>query len=69
MRKPVPPEEWIGCIDPPGPFAPLSVQREFLQGLEEMPDCDLVRSLREEALDYIRDMEEHPAFRKPSDLN
>ena len=63
------PEPFCGCIDPPGPFAPLSVQREFLQSLETLPDCHLVRSLRELALMYIRGMEEHPEWREPGDLN
>lgn len=70
MKKRAPDDEgWVGCIDPPGPLAPLSVQREFLMSLEDMPDCVLVRALRDEAIEYIRFVEERPGLREPSDLN
>ena len=46
---------FIGCIDPPGPWSPSHVHREFLESLRDLPDCPITRSLRRQHRKYLRE--------------
>ena len=48
MKRRAPTGESYGSIDPPGPWAPIREQREFSASLDALPDCDLIRSLRDQ---------------------
>jgi hypothetical protein len=48
-------------IDPPGPFCSAHVLREFLQGLDRMPDCQTVREVRAEYQKYLAHAEAREA--------
>jgi hypothetical protein len=52
------PTSWlpIGFIDPPNPYGPDSEWVDFLADLDRMPDCQQVRTEREDALRHLREV-------------